>query len=363
MLVRSGLRCHCCFKLRHECERRKADTVLASYMTFSCKCPLSLAPFLNCLICPGSPGPGKWWFEFEPPYGRHSILAMPRNFSQGYTCVKCEVGTGKVVSTPGGSPASISSSSRPEHGHSRQASQVRQDNRSPPGQLGPHVCLNAVRPLAAIAYAQPTARTWEPVFDSRQNFKTEPCRRQVRTRRGTRRWMTSRLYHWCPSPRSRCHQWTGGRRRPRSTSNPMKSQNRQPRSSGSPLMGQQARGFQDRQAPPREIIPLGVQQCGGGRKSLLDFMVARTPSSELSRHRLAVSALWIFATVRAVYGRVCWPLLPLASVIRLYTTPDQVPPGRATTMHPSGNVVSTPARPWYLARRQNGSLRDGSPLT
>ena len=42
MLVRSGLRCHCCFKLKHECERRKAAALLASCKTSSCKCPLSL---------------------------------------------------------------------------------------------------------------------------------------------------------------------------------------------------------------------------------------------------------------------------------------------------------------------------------
>ena len=99
MLVRSGLRCHCCFKLKHECERRKADALLASYKTFSCKCPLSLGLFLTCLICPGSLGPG----QFEPPYSRHSTLATPGIFGHGCTYVKCEVGTGKVVSTPGGS--------------------------------------------------------------------------------------------------------------------------------------------------------------------------------------------------------------------------------------------------------------------
>ena len=255
--------------------------------------------------------------------------------------MKREVGTGKVVSTPGGSPAS------------QQASQVKQDDRSPPGQLGPHVCPNAVRSLAAIAYTQLAACTWETVFDSRRNFQTEPCRRPVRTRRGTSRWTTSRLYHWCPSPRSRCHQWTGGRRRSRSRSNPMKSQNHQPRISGSPLMGQPVRGLQDRQAPPREVTPLGVQQCGRRSQdsSLLDFMVARTPSNELSRHRLAVSALWIFATApklqndRKSSARKSLhqqPPIILASAIRPYTIPDQVPPGRATNIHPRGNVVSTP---------------------
>ena len=133
----------------------------------------------------------------------------------------------------------------------------------------------------------------------------------------------------------------------------MKSQNHLPRSSGSPLMSQPVRGLQDRQAPPREVIPLGVQQCGRHSQdsSLLDFMVARTPSSELSRRRLAVSALWFFTTVhnlqndrersarKSLYQQ---PPIILAPTIRRYTTPDQVPPGRATNIRPSGNVDSTP---------------------
>ena len=105
MLVRSGLRCHCCFKLKHECEHRKAAILLANYRTFSCKSPLSLGLLLGFLFCPGSPGPGPCWLNLEPPYSRHSILATPGIFGHGYTCVRCEAGTGKVVSTPGGSPA------------------------------------------------------------------------------------------------------------------------------------------------------------------------------------------------------------------------------------------------------------------
>ena len=357
MLVRSGLRCHCCFKLKHECEHRKADILLANYRTFSCKSPLSLGLLLSFLFCPGSPGPGQWWLKFEPPYSRHSTLATPGIFGHGYTYVKCEAGAGKVVSTPGGSPApppvSISAFRQPEHGRNQQASQVKQHGRSPPGQLGPHVCPHAVRSLAAIAYTQLTACTWEPVFDSRQNFQAEPCQRPVRTRRGTSRWTTSRLYPWCPSPRSRSHQWKGGRRRSRSRNNPMRSQNHRPRSPGSMLMGQPVRGFQDRQAPLRETAPLGVQQCGRRSQdsSSLDFMVARTPSSELFRHGLAVSAPWIFATAPKLQNDCessAWkslhrqPPIILASAIRPYTMPGQVPPGRATNIHSRGKVVSTP---------------------
>ena len=104
MLVRSGLRCHCCFKLKHECEHRKAAILHANYRTFSCKSLLSLGPLLGFLFWSGSPGPGPWWLNLEPPYSRHSILATPGIFGHGYTCVRCEAGTGKVVSTPGGSP-------------------------------------------------------------------------------------------------------------------------------------------------------------------------------------------------------------------------------------------------------------------
>ena len=171
MLVRSGLRCHCCFKLKHECEHRKAAILHANYRTFSCKSLLSLGPLLGFLFCPGSPGPGPWWLNLEPPYSRHSILATPGIFGHGYTCVRCEAGTGKVVSTPGGSPPpppppSISAFRQPEHGRNQQASQVKQHDRSPPGQLGPHVCPHAVKSLAAIAYTQQTSCTWEPAFDS-----------------------------------------------------------------------------------------------------------------------------------------------------------------------------------------------------
>ena len=130
MLVRSGLRCHCCFKLKHECEHRKAAILHANYRTFSCKSLLSLGPLLGFLFCPGSPGPGPWWLNLEPPCSRHSILATPGIFSHGYTYVRCEAGTGKVVSTPGGSPvpppASISACRQPEHGRNQQASQVTQ---------------------------------------------------------------------------------------------------------------------------------------------------------------------------------------------------------------------------------------------
>ena len=132
-----------------------------------------------------------------------------------------------------------------------------------------------------------------------------------------------------------------------------KIKKQKPRSSGSPLMGQPVRGLQDRQAPPREVIPLGVQRCGRRSQdsSLLDFMVARTPASELSRRRLAVSALWIFATApklqndressarKSLYQQ---PPIILASAIRPYIIPDQVPPGRTTNIRPRGNVDSTP---------------------
>ena len=286
MLVRSGLRCHCCFKLKHECEHRKAAILHANYRTLSCKSLLSLGPLLGFLFCPGSPGPGPWWLNLEPPCSRHSILATPGIFSHGCTCVRCEAGTGKVVSTPGGSPvlppASISACRQPEHGRNQQASQVTQHDRSPPGQLGPHVCTHADKSLAAIAYTQQTSCTWEPAFDSRQNF-----RRSVRTWRGTSRWMTNRLSPWCPSPSNSSHQWKGGLQRSRSRSNPMKSKNHRPRSPGSMLMGPPVRGFQDRQAPYRETAPSGVQRCGRHLQdsSSLDFMVARTPSSDALQTR------------------------------------------------------------------------------
>ena len=262
-----------------------------------------------------------------------------------------------MVSTPGGSPApppaSISAFRQPEHGRNQQASQVKQHGRSPPGQLEPHVCPHAVKSLAAIAYTQQTSCTWEPVFDSRQNFQAEPCQRPVRTWRGKSRWTTSRLYPWCPSPRSRSHQWKGGLQRSRSRNNPMRSKNHRPRSPGSMLMGQPVRGFQDRQAPRRETAPLGVQRCGRRSQdsSSLDFMVARTPSSELFRHGLAVSAPWIFATAPRLQNDCessAWtslhrqPPIILASAIRPYTMPGQVPPGRTTNIHSRGKVVSTP---------------------
>ena len=357
MLVRSGLRCHCCFKLKHECEHRKAAILHANYRTLSCKRLLSLSPLLSFFFCPGSTGPGPWWLNLEPPCSRHSISATPGIFSHGCTCVRCEAGTGKVVSTPGGSPvlppASISACRQPEHGRNQQASQVTQHDRSPPGQLEPHVCTHADKSLAAVTYTQHTSCTWEPAFDSRQNFRAEPCRRSVRTWRGTSRWMTSRLSLWCPSPNHRSHQWKGGLRRSRSRSNPMRSKNHRPRSPGSMLMGQPVRGLQDRQAPHRETAPLGVQRCGRRSQdsSSLDFMVARTPSSELFRHGLAVSAPWIFATVPKLQNDCessAWkslhrqPLIILATAIRPYTMPGQVPPGRTTNVHSRGLVVSTP---------------------
>ena len=357
MLVRSGLRCHCCFKLKHECEHRIAAILHANYRILSCKSLLSLGPLLGFLFCPGSPGPGPWWLNLEPLCSRHSILATPGIFSHGCTCVRCEAGTGKVVSTPGGSPvlppASISACRQPEHGRNQQASQVTQHDRSPPGQLGPHVCTHADKSLAAIAYTQQTSCTWEPAFDSRQNFRAEPCQRPVRTWRGTSRQMTSRLSPWCPSPSNRSRQWKGGLQSSRSRSNPMRSKNHRPRSPGSMLMGQPVRGFLDRQAPYRETAPLGVQRCGRHSQdsSSLDFMVARTPSSELFRHGLAVSAPWTIATAPRLQNDCeCsartslhqQPPIILASAIRPYTLPGQVPPGRTTNIHSRGKVVSTP---------------------
>ena len=133
----------------------------------------------------------------------------------------------------------------------------------------------------------------------------------------------------------------------------MRSKNHRPRSPGSMLMGQPVRGFQDRQAPHRETAPLGVQRCGRRSQdsSSLDFMVARTPSSELFRHGLAVSAPWIFATAPRLQNDCessAWtslhrqPPIILASAIRPYTMPGQVPPGRTTNIHSRGKVVSTP---------------------
>ena len=133
----------------------------------------------------------------------------------------------------------------------------------------------------------------------------------------------------------------------------MRSKNHRPRSPGSMLMGQPVRGFQDRQAPYRETAPLGVQRCGRHSQdsSSLDFMVARTPSSELFRHGLAVSAPWTFATAPRLQNDCessAWtslyrqPPIILASAIRPYTLPGQVPPGRTTNIHSRGKVVSTP---------------------
>ena len=357
MLVRSGLRCHCCFKLKHECEHRKAAILHANYRTLSCKRLLSLGPLLGFFFCPGSTGPGPWWLNLEPPCSRHSILATPGIFSHGCTRVRCEVGTGKVVSTPGGSsvlpPASISACRQPEHGRNQQASQVTQHDRSLPGQLGPHVCTHADKSLAAITYTQQTSCMWEPAFDSRQNFRAEPCRRSVRTWRGTSRWMTNRLSPWCPSPSNSSHQWKGGLQRSRSRSNPTKSKNHRPRSPGSMLMGPPVRGFQDRQAPYRETTPSGVQRCGRHLQdsSSLDFMVARTPSSTLFRHGLAVSAPWTIATAPGLQNDCeCsartslhqQPPIILASAIRPYNLPGQVSPGRTINIHSRGKVVSTP---------------------
>ena len=224
MLVRSGLRCYCCFKLKHECEHRKAAILHANYRTLSCRRLLSLSPLLSFFFCPGSTGPGPWWLHLEPPCSRHSISATPGIFSHGCTCMRCEAGTGKVVSTPGGSPvlplASVSACRQPEHGRNQQASQVTQHDRSPPGQLEPHVCTHA-----------------------------------------------------------------------------------------------------------------------------------NNPSSELFRHGLAVSAPWIFATAPKLQNDCessAWkslhrqPLIILATAIRSYTMPGQVPPGRTTNVHSRGLVVSTP---------------------
>ena len=47
MLVRSGLRCHCCFKLKHECEHRKAAILHANYRTLSCISASSFAQVLQ----------------------------------------------------------------------------------------------------------------------------------------------------------------------------------------------------------------------------------------------------------------------------------------------------------------------------
>ena len=133
----------------------------------------------------------------------------------------------------------------------------------------------------------------------------------------------------------------------------MRSKHHRPRSPGSMLMGQPVRGFQDRQAPYRETAHLGVQRCGRHSQdsSSLDFMVAQTPSSELLRHGLAVSAPWIFATAPRLQNDCessAWtslhrqPTIILASAIRPYTMPGQVPPGRTTNIHSRGKVVSTP---------------------
>ena len=357
MLVRSGLRCHCCFKLKHECEHRKAAILHANYRTFSCKRLLSLRPLLSYFFYPGSTGPGPWWLNLEPPCSRHSISATPRIFSHDCTCERCEVYTGKVVSTPGGSPAlppaSIGACRQPEHSRSQQASQVTQNDWSPPGQLEPHVCTHADNSLAAVTRTQQTSCTWEPAFDSRQNFRAEPCRRSVRTWRGTSRWMTSRLSPWCPSPHHSSRQWKGGLRRSRSRSSPMRSKNHRPRSPGSMRMDPPVRGIQDRQAPYRETAPLGVQRCGRHSQdsSLLDSMVARTPSSELFRHGLAVSAPWTIETAPGLQSDCeCnartslhqQPLTILAHAIRPYNLPGQVSPGWTTNIHSRGKVVSTP---------------------
>ena len=129
-------------------------------------------------------------------------------------------------------------------------------------------------------------------------FELSHAEGSVRTWRGTSRWMTNRLSPWCPSPSNSSHKWKGGLQRSRSRSNPTKSKNHRPRSPGSMLMGPPVRGFQDRQAPYRETTPSGVQRCGRHLQdsSSLDFMVARTPSSTLFRHGLAVSAPWTIAT-------------------------------------------------------------------
>ena len=80
-------------------------------------------------------------------------------------------------------------------------------------------------------------------------------------------------------------------------------------------------------------------------------MVARTPSSELFRHGLAVSAPWTIATAPRLQNDCeCsartslhqQPPIILASAIRPYTLPGQVPPGRTTNIHSRGKVVSTP---------------------
>ena len=165
--------------------------------------------------------------------------------------------------------------------------------------------------------------------------------------------MTNRLSPWCPSPSNSSHQWKGGLQRSRSRSNPTKSKNHRPRSPGSMLMGPPVRGFQDRHAPYRETTPSGVQRCGRHSQdsSSLDFMVARTPSSTLFRHGLAVSAPWTIATAPGLQNDCeCsartslhqQPPIILASAIRPYNLPGQVSPGRTTNIHSRGKVVSTP---------------------